>query len=62
VFAVLRHLAHRLTGEELKEVVVKDITVAEKGLVTTHGRHNLESGDVVVFREVLTCNMKFNDG
>ena len=62
MFVILYGLAHMLTGEELKEIVVKDITVAEKGLVTTHGRHNLESGDVVVFREVITNNMKLNDG
>ena len=32
--------------------MIKDITKAVKGVVTTHGRHNLETGDIVMIREV----------
>jgi hypothetical protein len=36
-------------------VVIKNISTAEKAVVTTNGRHDLETGDVVVLREVDLC-------
>jgi len=45
---------HDKDGEESEEVLVKDITKAEQGLVTCleNALHGLEDGDSVVFKEV----------